>query len=184
MDFTQEKHGIVLVEVVNLTRATMKEAEEFKQIIRQDIESGWRKIIVDLSDCEFIDSTFLGVLVISLKRITGLGGDIRLVGVHSDVDSMFQLTRMSRVFETFKTRNNAIKSFIRSAEGNGDNEFNGPIFSDDKIIPFEKLKEESIRHALRVTNGNIAEASRKLKLSKASIRELMEKYNIEQKSEE
>ena len=89
MDFTQEKHGIVLVEVVNLTRATMKEAEEFKQIIRQDIESGWRKIIVDLSDCEFIDSTFLGVLVISLKRITGLGGDIRLVGVHSDVDSMF-----------------------------------------------------------------------------------------------
>jgi len=184
MDFTQEKHGIVLVEVVNLTRATMKEAEEFKQIIRQDIESGWRKIIVDLSDCEFIDSTFLGVLVISLKRITGLGGDIRLVGVHSDVDSMFQLTRMSRVFETFKTRNNAIKSFIRSAEGNGDNEFNGPIFSDDKIIPFEKLKEESIRHALRVTNGNIVEAARKLKLSKASIRELMEKYNIEQKSEE
>jgi anti-sigma B factor antagonist len=181
MDFTQEKHGIVLVEVVNLTRATMKEAEEFKQIIRQDIESGWRKIIVDLSDCEFIDSTFLGVLVISLKRITGLGGDIRLVGVHSDVDSMFQLTRMSRVFETFKTRNNAIKSFIRSAEGNGDNEFNGPIFSDDKIIPFEKLKEESIRHALRVTNGNIVEAARKLKLSKASIHELMEKYNIEQK---
>ena len=88
------------------------------------------------------------------------------------------------MFETFKTRNNAIKSFIRSAEGNGDNEFNGPIFSDDKIIPFEKLKEESIRHALRVTNGNIAEAARKLKLSKASIHELMEKYNIEQKSEE
>ena len=184
MDFTQEKHGIVLVEVVNLTRATMKEAEEFKQIIRQDIELGWRKIIVDLTDCEFIDSTFLGVLVVSLKRITGLGGDLRLVGFHSDVDSMFQLTRMSRVFETFKTRDKAINSFIRTAEDDGDNEFNGPIFKDDKIIPFEKLKEESIRHALRVTNGNIVEAARKLQLSQDSIRELMEKYNIEHRSEE
>lgn len=112
MDFTQEKHGIVLVEVVNLTRATMKEAKEFKQIIRQDIESGWRKIIVDLTDCEFIDSTFLGVLVVSLKRITGLGGDLKLVGFQSAVSMMFQLTRMYRVFETFPTRDEAIKSFV------------------------------------------------------------------------
>jgi anti-anti-sigma factor len=111
MDFIQEKHGAVIVEIVSITRATMKEAEEFKQILLKDIESGWRKIVVDLTDCEFIDSTFLGALVVSLKRITGLGGDLKLVGFQDAVNTMFQLTRMFRVFETFSTKEEAVKSF-------------------------------------------------------------------------
>jgi anti-anti-sigma factor len=112
MDFSQEKHGVVLVEIVNITRATLKEAEDFKQVLLKDIELGWRKIVVDLTDCEFIDSTFLGALVVSLKRITGLGGDLKLVGFQTAVSMMFQLTRMYRVFETFQTRDEAIKSFV------------------------------------------------------------------------
>jgi anti-anti-sigma factor len=112
MDFYQEKHGVVIVDVVNISRATMKEAEEFKQVLLKDIELGWRKIVVDLTDCEFIDSTFLGALVVSLKRITGLGGDLKLVGFQSAVTEMFQLTRMFRVFETFSSREEAIKSFL------------------------------------------------------------------------
>ena len=43
MDFTKEKHDDVVIEVVNLTRATLKEAEEFKQTLVQDIERGSKK---------------------------------------------------------------------------------------------------------------------------------------------
>lgn len=111
MDFIKESHGEVLVEVVNLTRATLKEAEEFKQNLTLDMQSGWRKIVVDLSQCEFIDSTFLGALVVSLKKITGMGGDLKLVGFQPAVHSMFELTRMYRVFESFKTKEEAISSF-------------------------------------------------------------------------
>ncbi|MGA7723040.1 MAG: STAS domain-containing protein [Ignavibacteriaceae bacterium] len=111
MDFTKEKHDDVIIEVVNLTRATLKEAEEFKQTLVQDIEAGARKIIVDLNECEFIDSTFLGALVVSLKKITNLGGDLRLVGFQPAVHSMFELTRMYRVFEAFKSTEEALKSF-------------------------------------------------------------------------
>ncbi len=111
MDFTKEKYNDVVVEVVNLSRATLKEAEEFKQTLVQDIEMGERKIIVDLNECEFIDSTFLGALVVSLKKITNLGGDLRLVGFQPAVHSMFELTRMYRVFEAFKTKEEAVKSF-------------------------------------------------------------------------
>ena len=111
MDFIKEKHEDILVEVVNLTRATLKEAEEFKLVLTGDITDGWRKIIVDLSECEFIDSTFLGTLVVSMKKITGLGGDLRLVGFQPAVHSMFELTRMYRVFESFKSKEEAIKSF-------------------------------------------------------------------------
>lgn len=58
-------------------------------------------------------------------------------------------------------------------------DFAGPLFADDTIIPFEKLKEEAIRHALKVTDGNIVEAAKKLQLGRATIYRLMDKYGIE-----
>jgi len=111
MDFTKEKYGDITVEVVNLTRATLKEAEEFKLTLIQDIEEGVRKIVVDLRQCEFIDSTFLGALVVSLKKITTIGGELKLVGFQPAVHSMFELTRMYRVFEAFSTKEEAVNSF-------------------------------------------------------------------------
>lgn len=111
MLFVSEEYGDVLVEVVELDRATLNEADEFKQRLTEDINNGYKKIIADLSACEFIDSTFLGTLVISLKKVTSLGGDLRLIGFKPAVHSMFELTRMYRVFETFNTKKDAIDSF-------------------------------------------------------------------------
>jgi len=111
MFFTKEVKNDVVVETVELTRASLNEADEFKEKLLSDINDGFKKIVVDLSKCDFIDSTFLGTLVVSLKKITSLGGDLRLVGFKPAVHSMFELTRMYRVFETFKTKEDAINSF-------------------------------------------------------------------------
>ncbi len=111
MDFIKENYGDVIVQIVDLTRATMREADEFKRVLAEDIERGHKKLIVDLTVCEFIDSTFLGALVISLKKITNLGGDLRLVGFQPAVHSMFELTRMNRVFDSYKSKEEAVKSF-------------------------------------------------------------------------
>ena len=73
---------------------------------------------------------------------------------------------------------------IKASESSGSVELNGALFGDDNIIPFEKLKEESIRHALKVTNGNIVEAAKKLQLGRATIYRLMERYKIENNSKE
>ena len=112
MDFSQEEHGHIIVEVVNLQNATLVQAADFKKILFQDIETGWRKIIIDLTECEFVDSTFLGTLVISLKKITTLGGDLQLVGIQPEVKTMFQLTRMDRIFDIFETKEEAIGSLM------------------------------------------------------------------------
>jgi DNA-binding NtrC family response regulator len=57
---------------------------------------------------------------------------------------------------------------------------NGVLFGDDSpVIPFEKLKEEAIRHSLKITGGNIVEAARKLRIGRATLYRLMEKYKIE-----
>jgi len=56
---------------------------------------------------------------------------------------------------------------------------NGKLFGDESaIIPFEKLKEEAIRHALKITEGNIVDAARKLKIGRATLYRLMDKYKI------
>ena len=111
MDFDKTKNNNVVVLKVNLVRATLKEAEEFKNQLMQEIRTGNKKIVVDLSICEFIDSTFLGSLVVALKKVTSSDGDLRLVGFKPAVSSMFELTRMYRVFESFKTKEEAVKSF-------------------------------------------------------------------------
>jgi anti-anti-sigma factor len=89
----------------------MNEAEDFKEMLTKNIQLGRHNLIIDLTECEFIDSTFLGTLVVALKKVTNLGGDLRLVGFQPAVHSMFELTRMYRVFETFKTVEKALLSF-------------------------------------------------------------------------
>jgi transcriptional regulator of acetoin/glycerol metabolism len=71
---------------------------------------------------------------------------------------------------------------LRTAEKMASVDYAGPLFTDDTIIPFEKLKEESIRHALKVTKGNIVEAAKRLQLGRATIYRLMEKYSIENRA--
>lgn len=101
----------VLVEIVNLNRATLREAEELKTHVNEKINEGYRKVIIDLTSVEFLDSTFLGVIVNTLKKVAKLGGDLKLVGFKPAVYSMFELTRLFRVFETYRELQDAIKSF-------------------------------------------------------------------------
>lgn len=69
---------------------------------------------------------------------------------------------------------------IASYGGNFNSVPSGVMFSEDSpIIPFEKLKGEAIRHALKATNGNIVDAAKKLKIGRATLYRLMEKYKIE-----
>ncbi|KAF0151205.1 MAG: two component sigma54 specific Fis family transcriptional regulator [Ignavibacteria bacterium] len=69
-----------------------------------------------------------------------------------------------------------ITNQIGSANFNG----SGVLFGDESpVIPFEKLKEEAIRHSLKLTGGNIVEAARKLRIGRATLYRLMEKYKID-----
>ncbi|TAK50644.1 MAG: sigma-54-dependent Fis family transcriptional regulator [Bacteroidetes bacterium] len=54
------------------------------------------------------------------------------------------------------------------------------LFGDgNTIIPFEKIKEEALRHALRVTDGNLVEAAKRLNLGRATLYRLVKRYEIE-----
>lgn len=73
---------------------------------------------------------------------------------------------------------------LRENGGTANMPKNSAIFTEDApIIPFEKLKEEAIKHALKITENNIVEASKKLKIGRATFYRLMEKYNITSKKD-
>jgi len=71
---------------------------------------------------------------------------------------------------------------IKSGENSQATDMLGSPFNEDVVVPFEKIKEEAIKHALKITNGNILEAATKLQLGRATIYRLIEKYNIDTKS--
>lgn len=111
MKLIEERIGDIAVVTVNVDRATLAEADEFKSSLSDTIDDGIKKIVVDLSSCEFLDSTFLGVLVSTLKKTVRQNGDLKLIGFQPAVRSMFELTRMYRVFDSFSNIDDAVKSF-------------------------------------------------------------------------
>ncbi|MBS3946277.1 MAG: STAS domain-containing protein [Melioribacter sp.] len=111
MEFKLEKFSDVTVIHVFLTRATLTKAVSFKDYVSDTITSGAHKIIIDLSICEYIDSTFLGAMVAMLKKVNALNGDLRLVYNKEVPSLLFVLTRMDKVFKTFTSLDDALASF-------------------------------------------------------------------------
>ncbi len=111
MDFKLEKFGDVAVIHVYLIRATLAKAVGFKDFVGEIIADGVTKIVIDLSSCEYIDSTFLGAMVALLKKVNSLNGDLRLVYNKEIPSLVFVLTRMDKVFKIFLSMQEAIESF-------------------------------------------------------------------------
>jgi anti-anti-sigma factor len=99
------------IEIVNLSRATYKEASKLKKNLDDLIKNNQKNIIVDISQCEFIDSTFLGVLVLSLKSSAKIGGDVRLVRPDEVVKTLMEKAGTLNVFNLYDSVDEAMKSF-------------------------------------------------------------------------
>ena len=96
--------------IVNLFRATINEAKILKSIIEEEIIIGVRKLAIDISQCEFIDSTFIGSLVVEQKRMKEKGGKIMLIYPVKLDENLFHVTNTLRIFEIYQTREEAIES--------------------------------------------------------------------------
>ena len=111
LDFEKELSGDILIEKVNLQRATTLEASVMKKRLFEDIHLSKKKIIVDMSECLFIDEIFLGALVVSLKRTIETGGNIKVVIDSSVLKKIPNITGFQKVFENYSSVEDALKSF-------------------------------------------------------------------------
>jgi anti-sigma B factor antagonist len=75
-----------------------------------------KQIVVNLSEVIFIDSTALAVLVQGLKYCRQLDGDLFLCGLQSQVEIVFELTRLDKAFRIFDNQVEAVAAFGKLEE--------------------------------------------------------------------
>lgn len=72
---------------------------DFRVNINKYIEDGTVNFIFDFSCCDFIDSTGLGAIVSIYKKCAERNGSLKLKSLNPEVEKLFKLTRLDRVFE-------------------------------------------------------------------------------------
>ncbi len=75
------------------------EATMIREKLFPFLDNGCRRIVVDVAEVSYIDSSGLGVLVALLKRTRQNGGGVKLTGLQGEVLQLFELTRLTKVFD-------------------------------------------------------------------------------------
>ncbi len=76
---------------------------EFKKIITQLMEARNMRIILDMAQVNFVDSSGMGALISALRGIAKEGGDMRIAALTPEVYTIFELTRLHRIFDIYDT---------------------------------------------------------------------------------
>jgi anti-sigma B factor antagonist len=85
-------------------------APELKSALSEAIESGHTRIVVDLTDTTFLDSTALGVLIGAVKRLRSRDGRLTIVNVDDNIAKTFEITGLDQIFPISATRDEAVKA--------------------------------------------------------------------------
>ncbi|PCJ08734.1 MAG: anti-anti-sigma factor [Rhodobacteraceae bacterium] len=106
MSLTSTMTGNAQIVTVNAERIDAAIAIQFKEDMRSETESGASRVILDLSEVKFIDSSGLGAIVAAMKQL-GSDRKLDLAGLTPMVDKVFRLTRMDTVFDLYASLNEA-----------------------------------------------------------------------------
>ena len=85
----------------------------FGKRIRELVERGIVKVVVDLGGVTYIDSSGVGMLVAKLKTLKENGGDMRLLHLNRRAESLLGMLKLLVVFETFQDEAAAVRSFAQ-----------------------------------------------------------------------
>jgi anti-sigma B factor antagonist len=111
MKIKLEKVDAITVMYIKEDRLDANNSEELKEEIRSFFGNEKKDLVIDLAEIHFIDSSGLGALVSGYKIASTLHGSLKLSSQQSQVKSMFELTRLHRVFDIFTTVDDALLSY-------------------------------------------------------------------------
>lgn len=92
-------------------RFRMEEDDAIRQELLELVAGDQHRIVLDFEEVEFVDSSFLGLLIIVLKRVTASGGDLRICCLREQLRGIFNLMRLDRLFDIYDSQEEAIQSF-------------------------------------------------------------------------
>lgn len=93
-------------------RITLGEgASAFRDTIRDLSAKGDKKLLLNLSEVSYIDSSGIGEMVSGFTSVTNHGGQLKLLGLSKRVKDLLQITKLYTVFEVFDDEAAAVRSF-------------------------------------------------------------------------
>ena len=101
----------IAIVTVDLLVATQRDAKPFWDQLENDLVLKWDKVIIDLSYCTLIDSTFVGMMVKIFKTVSSNNGQLKLVFPEKNARTYLHTTGIVRIIDCFNTLNEAVNSF-------------------------------------------------------------------------
>jgi anti-sigma B factor antagonist len=107
---SKETDGVV---VVTLSGSVLggPDATALNDALHRLTEKNKRKVVVDLSGVQSMNSSGLSMLITALTTMKNAGGDLKVAGASKKIESLLTITKLSRVFELHPSVKKAISSF-------------------------------------------------------------------------
>jgi anti-anti-sigma factor len=109
-NFKKERHENILVEIITAKELDFGKTMDFKDVLDEDISEGYSNILVDLSECDSIDSSFLGMLVQANKMLKLNNGHLKIIGLSESSNNIIIFSGFTKLFHVFNNKQMAIQS--------------------------------------------------------------------------
>ena len=107
---TRQVGDVSVVDVVG--RITLGEGgSTLRETIRDLVSKGKKKVLLNLGEVSYIDSSGIGELVSAFTTVTNQGGVMKLLNLTKRVEGLLQITKLYTVFEVFNSEVSAMHSF-------------------------------------------------------------------------
>ncbi len=107
---TRQVGDVTVIDAVG--RITLGEGSStFRDAVRDLANQGHKKILLNLGEVSYIDSSGIGEMVSSFTTVTNHGGQLKLLNLTKRVKDLLQITKLYTVFEVHDDEAAAIRSF-------------------------------------------------------------------------
>ncbi|MCG8461791.1 MAG: STAS domain-containing protein [Holophagales bacterium] len=105
-----DSEGRIIETMPLVGRLDAAQAPEIRRQIDEHLKEGRTRIIFDMREVSFVDSSGLAVFVNALKSARQAGGDIAILGPTTQVRSILELTRLHRILSIVDTQEEAVSA--------------------------------------------------------------------------
>jgi len=107
---TRQVDGVTILDLSG--RITLGEGSVIlKDVVRELLSKGQKKILLNLGDVNYIDSSGIGELVSAFTTVRNQGGELKLLNLTKKVHDLLQITKLYTVFDVKEDETAAVKAF-------------------------------------------------------------------------
>ena len=107
---SRESKGITIIELTGNVMGG-PDATSLNDQLHKLIDDNKKKVVVDLDEVKFINSSGLGMLIGGLTTLRNSGGEMKLARASKKIEDLLKMTKLSTVFDIHKTVNDAVTAF-------------------------------------------------------------------------